>query len=106
MLPKLPIITALASLILLATSASAAEVTEHKVVRYGNLDIAQDRDAQIMARRIASAALEVCGGGHGHLADVNKAVLRSKCWKDAVVQAAEELNAPKVSAALAGSSGQ
>ncbi|MFZ3008761.1 MAG: UrcA family protein [Phenylobacterium sp.] len=102
MLPRLPIITGLSALVLLAATTAAAQITEHKVVRHGRLDLTQDADAQVMAKRITRAALEVCGGGHGHLDVVNRAVLKSECWANAVDQAAGRLDAPKVSAALAG----
>lgn len=100
MLPRLPIITGLTTLVLLAATSATAQITEQKVVRHGRLDLTQDRDAQVMAKRISRAALEVCGGGHGHLHVVNRSVVKSECWATAVDQAAGQLDAPKVSAAL------
>lgn len=99
-MPRLQVTVALASLALAGAPAAATQATHHKVVRRGGLDLTQNRDAQIMAKQIARAALEVCGGGDGHLDIVNGSILKSECWRDAVDRAASQLEAPRVSAAL------
>lgn len=81
--------------------AAAADVTDHRPVRVVGLDMSQDRDAALVAARIAKAGLEVCGGGRGSLEIVNRSVVKSECWNQAVDQAAAQLGAPKVAAALA-----
>ncbi len=40
-----------------------------------------------LRRRIESAALSVCGGGGGSLAEVDRTVRDSPCWHDAVTRA-------------------
>lgn len=84
-----------------ALQAQAAEVTQGMAVKVAGLDLSQDRDAERLAARITQAALEVCGGGRGSLMIVNRSVLKSACWSQAVARAADDVNAPKVSAALA-----
>lgn len=83
-----------------APPASAASITESKLVRGSSLDLSQDHDAGIMAERIRKAALEVCGAGRGSLQIVRDAVLKSECWGQAVNAAADALGAPKVTRAL------
>jgi len=43
--------------------------------------------ARQVRRRIESAVLQVCGGGDGSLAEVNRTVRASACWRDAVAGA-------------------
>lgn len=87
-------------LALLATPA-ASEVLAAKTVQLGGLDLVREADAQRVARRISRAALEVCGGGRGHIAAVTRAAQRSECWRDATRRASGELGSPKVASALA-----
>lgn len=87
-------------------AAKAADITEHRPVHRGTLDIGRDRDAQLMAGRIGEAALEVCGAGRGSLQIVRAAVLKSECWNQAVEDAVAQLGAPKVTAALAAAQGR
>lgn len=48
---------------------------------------AKPADQRQLRRRIADAALSVCGGGPGSLAEVNRTVRDSPCWHDAVTRA-------------------
>ena len=40
-----------------------------------------------LRRRIESAALTVCGGGGGALAEIDRTIRNSPCWHDAVTRA-------------------
>ena len=48
-------------------------------------------DQRQLRRRIADAALSVCGGGSGSLAEVNRTVRDSPCWHDAVTRAEAQI---------------
>ncbi len=48
-------------------------------------------DQRHLRRRIESAALNVCGGSSGSLAEVNRTVRASACWHDAVTHAEAQI---------------
>ncbi|WP_164852699.1 UrcA family protein [Novosphingobium umbonatum] len=50
--------------------------------------------AKHVLSRIENAALEVCGGGSGSYAEVNRVVRRSDCWRKAVNGAVAQVASP------------
>jgi UrcA family protein len=74
-----PTVLGLGMIAAIATARADPEETVHVVLRqHGPANPRQ------MRHRIEMAALEVCGGGRGSLAEVNRTVRASRCWSDAV----------------------
>lgn len=80
----------------LALALPAAASARETAVRSHDLDLAQARDAQLMLRRLDKAALEVCGASIVSVADQQRAVRRSVCYRQAMEGAVAALRAPVV----------
>jgi UrcA family protein len=83
----------------LATGAHPAGAAERSRVTYADLDLTSPRGAHLMLGRIDQAAVAVCGGGRASLREVNQAVRRTACWRDALDDAVASLDAPQVTQA-------
>jgi len=73
------------------------------VVRYGDLNLSDERDAHMMLRRIDRAAIDACGGRHPFgLYDGPSQQAFANCRADAVARAVAGLGAPLVTRVYAG----
>lgn len=83
--------------------ATPAGVEENRIVlRAIDRHPADSRAAKRTWGRIDAAALEVCGGGDHSNAQVNYAVRRSDCWRDAMNGALAQVSTPYLPLALGG----
>lgn len=85
-----------------AAFAGAATETSTRAVSSAGLDLSRSADAKIMAGRVDTAALTVCGASEFSARDVQADVRKSGCYRAAVDRALAALSAPAVSAALKG----
>ena len=92
-----------------AAQSALSERTIHRdvMVRYGDLNLADERDVSILLSRIDKAAEEACGGRpwiSDTFTDVGTSTLREQyrhCHVDAVARAVESVGAPLVKRHLA-----
>jgi len=85
------------------TMAAPVGVDDNRVIlRKIDRYPADARAARRTYDRIDAAALEVCGGGDHSNAQVNYAVHRSDCWRDAVRGALAQVSTPYLPVALGG----
>lgn len=79
-------------------------VSGRSVVRYGDLNLAIERDAKKMLARIDRAAIAACGGWRPFgLNDGLRQMDFEKCRADAVASAVRDLGAPLVTSIYANS---
>lgn len=74
-----------------AAMASARPVDQGETATIVVHNSARPAAQQQLRRRIESAALNVCGGSSGSLAEVNRTVRASACWHDAVTHAEAQI---------------
>ena len=71
-----------------AMASAHAQDSETATIVLHNAGKPADSAAQRQVRRrIETAALRVCGGGGGALAEIDRTVRASPCWHDAVTRA-------------------
>ena len=103
---KTLVASAVAVLVLaVAPFAVAAPVGTETVsipVSKTKLDLNNPRDAQVMMRRINTAALEACGADAHSFSEVKRAVAASPCHRDAVAGAVAQLSTSQASLTVTG----
>lgn len=82
-----------------AAEAGAPSTPPTLKVAYADLDLAKDRDAQAMLKRIRRAAASLCAPDATSHADILAA---DTCRREAVARAVARLDAPAVTAAYEG----
>jgi UrcA family protein len=97
-----PTLAALAIATPAAASADGPFATTSVSVSSAGLALDRTSDAGIMASRLDRGAMGVCGASRFSARDVQTAVRRSACYRDAMEQALASLNAPAVTAAVRG----
>lgn len=88
-----------------ASFAGAAQADTETVsipVSKAKLDLNNPQDAQVLMRRINTAALQACGADAHSFADVKRAVAASPCHRDAVAGAVAQLNTSQASLTVTG----
>ena len=85
-----------------AVAAPAGTETVSIPVSKTKLDLNNPRDAQVMMRRINTAALEACGADAHSFPDVKRAVAASPCHRDAVAGAVAQLSTSQASLTVTG----
>ncbi len=101
------LIASTAALLLLAggSFAVAAQADTETVsipVSKAKLNLANPGDAQVMMRRINTAALQACGADAHSFPDVKRAVAASPCHRDAVAGAVTQLHNDQASLTVTG----
>lgn len=87
----------MATLTMAPSARAAAPAPESIAVRYGDLDLGDAHDAQLMLRRVKRAADRVCGAD---IASQYRAEIRrfKSCQQSTIATAVVNLDAPLVSA--------
>ena len=89
----------------LAQPAEGDVVVHREVaVRYGDLNLKDERDVAILLDRIGRAAEQACGGRPASLYELDDSYLRQqyhRCHSDAVARAVAKVNVPEVTQQLA-----
>ena len=101
------LVASTAALLLLAGASFAAAApadteTVSIPVSKAKLDLNNPQDAQVLMRRINTAALQACGADAHSFADVKRAVAASPCHRDAVAGAVSQLNSNQASLTVTG----
>ena len=85
-----------------AVAAQADTETVSIPVSKAKLDLNNPQDAQVLMRRINTAALQACGADAHSLTYVKNAVAASPCHRDAVAGAVSQLNSSQASLTVTG----
>lgn len=67
-------------------------------VIFSDLDITREAGARVLLRRIKAAAIQICGGRSYISTELFRKRMVDACVKDAMTNAIDQLNAPKVKA--------
>ena len=97
---KIVLISTLAALAF-AAPAAAEQVTTAVAVPSGGLDLQDPRDAAVMLSRLDRASAKVCGASSFSVREYQAAVRQTDCYRDAMAQAVNAVNAPALTAAYA-----
>lgn len=84
-----------------AVPAAAEQVTTKIAVPSAGLDLQNPADAAVMLGRLDRAAAKACGASPFSVRDYQAAVRRGACYRDAMTDAVNAVNAPAVRAAYA-----
>jgi len=84
-------ILAIATLTVIASSALAGSGTENVTVTYEDLNIQSQAGAQVLYRRLESAAEHVCGATH-YRQPISLKTVRERCVRDKLSAAVEAVN--------------
>ncbi|HEY4075415.1 MAG TPA: UrcA family protein [Rhizomicrobium sp.] len=79
-----------AAILAFAVTTAQAETPESMVVAYGDLNLSQPRDAQILADRLQVAATSVCANTTETTAPIRKVLMR-RCVDMAVSRATSQI---------------
>ena len=85
-----------------AVAAPAETQTVSIPVSKAKLDLNNPQDAQVLMRRINTAALQACGADFHSFSEVKRAVAASPCHRDAVAGAVSQLNSSQASLTVTG----
>ncbi|GGL27227.1 MULTISPECIES: UrcA family protein [Caulobacter] len=75
-------------------------------VSKSKLDLNNPRDAQVLMRRINTAALQACGADTHSFAELKRVVAASSCHRDAVAGAVSQLNSNQAALTVTGVRGR
>jgi UrcA family protein len=87
-----------------STDGPATHITGRSVIRYGDLNLSDEQDANIMLQRIERAAKTACGGhatASSYTGSMDHASFE-ECRAQAVARAVKQLNAPAVTRIYSG----
>ncbi|WP_165186808.1 UrcA family protein [Caulobacter soli] len=85
-----------------AVAAPADTETVSIPVSKAKLDVNNPQDAQVLMRRINTAALQACGADSHSFTEVKRAVAASACHRDAVAGAVTQLHSSQASLTVTG----
>ncbi len=108
------LLAAAAGAVLLGAASSAATAAEPYVtatadgapavaVKYGDLDLTTERGARLLFTRIQIAADQVCPAA-ADSRSLSRVEARSRCVREAVARAVEQVGSPRLAAVFSGQS--
>ena len=87
-----PTVFGLAMIAAMATAHAATDDSETRTIVLHHVTTPSGPTAERnLRRRIESAALTVCGGGNGALAEIDRVIRDGPCWHDAVTRATAQI---------------
>jgi UrcA family protein len=96
---RAPLLSILALSLIVPAAANAADTATRSIaVSHADLNLANARDADVLAGRLERAALRACGASPASVREVRAETRASACYQDVMQQAVSQLPAPVISA--------